>query len=512
MKKRLACYCLWSTLYCISFAQPTQTIQRSSNTRPKLVVGIVVDQMRWDYLYYYYDSFSNNGFKKLLDNGFSCENTFIPYTPTVTAVGHASIFTGSVPAIHGVTGNNWFEANSIKSKYCVTDTTYATIGNDLIVNDNNGQRSPNVLLTTTIGDELKIATNYKAKVVGVALKDRSAILPAGHEADVAVWFSDVSKRFVTSSFYTTSGPEWLDQFNEKNCAVKKCDELKQTSLYGNTVTTLLAEAAIEHYGLGKDNTTDLLTVSFSTPDLIGHAFGPFSKELNACYKQLDNELGALISFLDAKIGKSAYTLFLTADHGVAHAPDNINNEEHHIPAGYFSPLTKKLNQYLASKYDSTFTNMVKGEENNQLFFNMEAIKQHPALNADNIIDDAIHFLSQEKGISRVMRYSELEKYTLNKTQREMLTNGYYPPRCGEIVFINAPEWIDDVRKSIATTHGAWNPYDAHIPLLFYGYGINKGKMYDKTYMTDIAPTISSLLHIQMPSGCIGNAIKDVIKK
>lgn len=512
MKKLLSSFALFCIIYSISTADAQQTSPPVPlNARPKLVVGIVVDQMRWDYLYYYYDSFSNNGFKKLLKDGFSCENTFIPYTPTVTAVGHASIFTGSVPAIHGIVGNNWFEEKSTKSKYCVTDTAYYTIGNNLVEKDNSGQRSPRVLLTTTIGDELKIATNYKAKVVGVSIKDRSAILPAGHEANIAVWFSDASKKFITSSYYTKSAPVWLSSFNDAFCNNNQCDELKETSLYGNTVTKLLAERAIENYELGKDNITDMLTVSFSTPDLIGHAFGPFSKELNACYKQLDNELADFITYLDTKIGKNNYTLFLTADHGVAHVPDSINNEEHHIPAGYFSPLVKKLNQYLAEKYDTSFTKMIKGEENNQLYFNMAEIAKRK-LNADVIINDAIVFLSKENGISRVMRYDNLESYTLNKTQKEMLTNGYYPSRCGEIIFINEPAWMDDIRKNIATTHGVWNPYDAHIPLLFYGYGINKGKTYDKTYMTDIAPTITSLLHIQMPSGCIGNIVKEVIKK
>ncbi len=501
----LVCSLFLSASFSQNIAKPV-----AQNARPKLVVGVVIDQMRWDYLYYYYDSFGTNGFKRLMIDGFSCENTFIPYTPTVTAVGHSSIFTGTVPAINGITGNNWFEKTSTKSRYCVTDKTVSTVGKNLFKDDDAGQRSPRLLLTTTIGDELKIATKYKAKVVGVALKDRSAILPAGHEADIAIWFSETSKKFITSSYYTQTMPTWLGDFNDKFCPDSLGNNIKY-SIYGNKVTKLLAEKAIENYDLGKDDVTDMLTVSFSTPDLIGHAYGPFSKEMNACYKQLDVQLGEFLTYLDTRIGKNNYTLFLTADHGVAHVPDSINNEEHHIPAGYFSPLTKKINHYLAEKYDTSFNDMIKGEENNQLFFNMEEIVKRK-LTADVIINDAIDFLSNENGISRVMRYEKLENYTVNSIQKEMLTNGYYPTRCGEIVFLNEPEWIDDVRKSIATTHGAWNPYDAHIPLLFYGYGVNKGKMYDKTYMTDIAPTITSLLHIQMPSGCIGNAIKEVIKK
>ncbi len=352
----------------IIFSTTAQNMQR-----PKLVVGIVVDQMRWDFLYRYYERYSENGgFKKLLTNGFTCDNTMIPYCPTVTASGHASIYTGTVPAINGITGNNWWDHQLNRSVYCTEDSLVITIGS----NTNLGLQSPRNLLTTTICDELRLATNFKSKVIGIALKDRGGILPAGHTANAAYWYDMKTGDWITSSYYMNELPSWVKNINaeklvdkyykdgwttlyplntyiqstadEKNYEVKAFGSnakgfpynlsrfagnnynVVEATPFGNTLTAELAKAAITNEGLGADAITDFLAVSFSSTDYVGHSFGPNSIEQEDTYLRLDKDLGEFLIFLDSKVGKDQYLIFLSADHGVAHVPAFA--KEHNIPA------------------------------------------------------------------------------------------------------------------------------------------------------------------------------------
>lgn len=524
----------------------------AQNARPKLVVGIVVDQMRWDFLYRYYDRYSKGGFKRMMNDGFSCENTFIPYTPTVTAAGHTCIYTGSVPAIHGIVGNGFFDYDLNRELYCSEDKSVKTVG----ASNDNGQMSPKNMLVTSICDELKLATNFRSKVIGIALKDRGAILPAGHSADAAYWYDSKTGNFISSTYYMTELPKWTQDFNasnkinsyyEKNWNTlypiatytqsdidtnnyesapfgndqkgfpynlkrfidkKDFGKIRSTP-YGNSLTLDFAEAALINEKLGKDSITDFLTVSFSSTDYIGHAFGPNSIETEDTYLRLDKDIESFLTFLDKQVGANNYTVFLTADHGVAHVPGFL--EKHHLPNGGVvgSKTEIELNDFLKQQFG--VDSLCLGSWNYQFYLNHKLIKDKN-LDQQKIINNSIEFLQQDNGVARVIQYSKLQETILPKEMKEMLTYGYFPSRCGDILVILKPGYIDDEYGGKGTTHGIWSPYDAHIPLLFYGYGINKGKDYDKTYMTDIAPTLSSLLHIQMPSGCVGNAVKEVIKK
>jgi len=523
-----------------------------SNThRPKLVVGIVVDQMRWDYLYRYKDRYTKDGFLKLINSGFNCEQTFIPYTPTVTAAGHASVYTGSVPAINGITGNNFYDYKTKLSLYCTQDDSVLTVG----ANNNNGKMSPKNMLTTTIGDELQLAQNFRGKVIGISIKDRGAILPAGHSATAAYWYDNKTGNFISSTYYMQTLPDWVNAFN----SLKKADDYYNkgwntlfpantytnsdtdmnsyesapfgseqkglpysfTSIlekknygalrvtpYGNSITFDFARETIIQEKLGKSNITDMLTVSFSSTDYIGHTFGPNSVEMEDTYLRFDKELSDFISFLDQQIGKNNYTLFLTADHGAAHIPAYLKTKK--IPAGglALSKVEKQLNAQLKSKYN--IDSLVLAIENYQVFFDKEKLKQH-AIDLNDVMHDAIYFLIQYDEIDRVLDYTEITEETLPDVLKSMFINGYYPNRCGQLLLVLKPAFIDDEYGSKGTTHGLWNPYDAHIPLLFYGKNIQKGKSTEKVFMTDIAPTICNLLHIQMPNGCIGNVIKGVEK-
>ena len=255
------------------------TAKAAGVERPKLVVGIVVDQMRWDYLYRYYSLFGEGGFKRLMNEGFSCENTMINYVPSVTAVGHTAIFTGSVPSVHGIAGNN-FLLNG-KMTYCCADSTVRSVGST----SDEGMMSPRNLLTTTIGDELKIATDFKSKVIGVSLKDRAAILPAGHSADGAYWMDYTTSTFISSTYYMDKLPEWVVNYNKTIGKVSK-DDICYTPL-GNKLTEEMGKAAIAGEGLGSDDVTDLLTLSFSCTDLVGHKYGTHSDITRNIYIDLD---------------------------------------------------------------------------------------------------------------------------------------------------------------------------------------------------------------------------------
>jgi predicted AlkP superfamily pyrophosphatase or phosphodiesterase len=529
--------------FCITspgFSQPP------SIQRPKLIVGIVVDQMRWDYLYRYYERYdANGGFKRMLNQGFTCENTFIPYTPTITACGHSSIYTGSVPAINGISGNTWWDKEQMRTVYCTEDESVNTVGSASTL----GKMSPRNLLVTTICDELRLATNFRSKVVGIALKDRGGILPAGHSANAAYWYDNTTGDWITSTYYMNELPKWVNDFNKQKSVDKyfqqewnllypantyiqsTADEKKYESKplgskfpydlkkfagkygtltvtpFGNTFTAEFAKAAVTGEQLGVDDITDILAISFSSPDYIGHTFGPNSVEAEDGFLRLDKELGNLLDFLDAKVGKGQYTVFLSADHGVSQVPEFM--QENKLPGGrvFMMTVTGNLNKALKEKYN--IDDIIVTDDNYQVHLN------HPALdsaktNKKEVTQWIVDRLSAEPGIFRAFALSDLNSVPLPARIRDMFNNGYNPRRNGDIQVMLMPNYID-AYGTTGTTHGLWNPYDSHIPLLWYGWGIKHGKTNRETYMTDIAPTIAAMLRIQMPSGCVGHVIEEVMK-
>ncbi len=520
---------------------------QSELKRPKLVVGIVMDQMRWDYLYRYYARYSETGgFKRMLNQGFSCENTLIPYAPTITACGHSSIYTGSVPAVNGISGNTWWDKEQMRTVYCTEDKTVNTVGSTSVL----GKMSPRNLLVTTICDELRLATNFRSKVIGVAIKDRGGILPAGHSANGAYWYDNTNGNWITSTYYMNELPKWVADFNSQQ-VVDKYYEKGWSTLYplntykqsteddknweakpfgpvfpydmkkfigkdygkipstpmGNSMTIEFAKAALSAEQLGADDITDFLAVSFSSPDYIGHTFGPNSVEAEDGFLRLDQELGAFLNFLDTKVGKGQYTVFLSADHGAAHVPEFM--QEHQLPGGrvFTGKVMETMNKALKEKYG--MANIIVSDDNYQIHLN------HPLLDSakadkEAILQWIISRLNTEPGIDRAFALRDLNTIPLPGRIREMLNNGYYPRRNGDIQFILKPGYID-AYSTMGTTHGLWNPYDAHIPLIWYGWGIRPGKTNRETFMTDIAPTLAALLRIQMPSGTVGAPISEVLK-
>ncbi|ATP55003.1 alkaline phosphatase family protein [Pedobacter ginsengisoli] len=551
MKKRILLLFTAMALFCTgSIAQKkTLTAKRAPSTtlnRPKLVVGLVVDQMRWDYLYRYYNRYSNGGFKRMVNEGFSAENTFIPYTPTYTACGHSSIYTGSVPAINGIIGNDWYDPQLKRSVYCAEDTTVKTVGSDTRA----GLMSPKNLLTTTITDELRLATNFKSKVIGISLKDRGSILPAGHSANAAYWFDGGTGDWITSTHYMTKLPTWVSDYNKLKMADKyfeknwntlypietydqstadnkdyegksrgeqtptfphpfklytgKNYDMIKSSPYGNTMTLDLAKLAIDSEHLGQSGSTDFLAVSCSATDYVGHQYGPNSIEAEDTYLRLDQDLEQFFNYLDTKIGKGNYLVFLSADHGAAHVPGFMT--ENKLPGGLFndSPVIKSLNTTIEEKFK--VKKAIVTSANSQFYFNHQAIKDANA-DFDAIKALAIETLKQQDGIMDAVDVTKVASSTLPEPIKKAITNGYNALRSGDIYYILKSNYFEGGKTG--TTHGAWFPYDSHIPCVFMGWNVKPGKTNKTHYMTDIAATLAAMLRIQMPSGCIGEPITEL---
>jgi len=518
--------------------------------RPKLVVGIVVDQMRWDYLYRYYSRYGNNGFKRLLNEGFSCENNNLDYIPTVTAVGHTSVYTGSVPALNGIAGNDFIVQATGKSMYCTDDTSVRSVG---AVTD-AGKMSPRNLLTTTVTDELRLATNFKSKVIGIALKDRGGILPAGHTANAAYWFDDKSGNWITSTYYMNELPQWMKDFNDQKLpetylkldwttlypietytlstpddnkyegAFKGMDAptmpvktsalyksaglgLIRTTPYGNTMTIDLAVAAINGEQLGQRDITDFLALSLSSTDYIGHQFGINAIEIEDTYLRLDRDIASFLTYLDAKIGVGNYTVFLTADHGAAHNPTFL--QDHNIPAAVWDDGTvlKDLNKFLSDKYK--IDGLVISLLNYQVNLNNYAIN-YIHMDENALKNDCIRFLEKVPGVAFAIDMKKAGDANIPEELRTRIINGYNIEHSGAIQIILKPGYFSG-KNTTGTTHGTWNPYDAHNPFVLMGWGIQHGKTNRETHMTDIAPTIAALLHIQAPNGSIGKVVYEALK-
>ena len=527
------------------------TTKPTTLARPKLVVGIVVDQMRYDYLYRYYDKYKEGGLKRLMNEGFNCRNNHYHYALTVTAAGHSAVYTGALPAVNGIVGNDWFDKKSGSNVYCTEDKSVATVGSS---NVSVGKMSPKNLLTSTVTDQLRIATNFRSKTIGVAIKDRASILPAGHAANGAYWFDSKTGNFVTSTYYRNDLPAWVQEYNNKKKpseylrkgwnTLLPIDQYTQstaddvawegtlsgakkpvfpheligtagdafgvitTSPWGNTMTKEMAIEAIKGENMGKGPDTDFLAVSFSTPDRIGHAFGPNSIEQEDNYMNLDREFAELFSFLDSWTGKGNYTVFLTADHGAMDVPAFW--KEHKLPAGLMdaTALTRTVVKSLNTAFGEG--EYIKAFENYQVYLNDSLLKEKKITTTDvyQVLRDA---LLPMDGIADVLNLKDLGRAPLNTYQLELYKNNVNAKRSGDIQLIVQPGWFA-ASYGTGTDHGTPYNYDTHVPFLLYGWGVKKGETLRRTTIADIAPTISALLHILPPSGNVGNPVEEALKK
>jgi predicted AlkP superfamily pyrophosphatase or phosphodiesterase len=535
---------LLSFLSCHLFSQ--------RNTKPRLIVGIVVDQMCYDYLYRFQSHFSEGGFNKFLKQGLNCRNVLYNYVPTYTGPGHASIYSGTTPSNHGIVGNDWYNRSNNQNINCVSDINCKTIGS----NSQEGNASPTNLKTYTITDQLKM-TYPNAKVVSMSIKDRGAILPGGHLSDGSYWFDYASGTFITSSFYKKELPKWVSNFNAKNNAqtyAKTWDLLlpkekyqskdespyevlvggKTTptfpydilklsganlntqfftmSPFANTLLTDFALEAITNENLGADKQTDMLCVSYSTPDIVGHTFGPYSLEIEDIYARLDRDLAKLLSVLDLKYGKDGFVVFLTADHAVVPVPQMLIDKK--LPGGYLflDQLISELKSTSFSKYKA---DLIESETNQNIYLNLKKIDSLN-LNKNEVASFFSEIIKTWPHVKAVFTSQELLNPAKDNEWKDMVRLGYDSKRSGEIIFIMEPGFlvkeVDSEKAHRGTSHGSSFNYDTHVPLLWYGAQIPAKDVYDTYEIIDIAPTLTHILNLQRSGDMTGKPILEVLKK
>ncbi len=517
---------------------------------PKLVIGIVVDQMRQDYLYRYWDTFGEGGFKRLVENGFMAKNAHYNYVPTNTGPGHASVYTGTTPTNNGIIGNAWYIRSENRFTNCVGDPDVLTVGAE----NDRGKASPKWLISSTITDELKLASQSRSKVVSVSIKDRGSILPAGHMADGAYWFDAATGAFVSSTYYMEKLPRWAEKFNKQKLPAEYANETWDLLLdkksytasgpdnspyevvlrgkstpefpyvlpellqaygdynflpltpFGNQIVLDMAIAALEGESLGQDEETDFLAISFSSTDYAGHAWGPNSMEVQDMYLRLDKNMELLLNTLDETIGENNYLVFLTSDHGVVDVPARLDTLK--VPAGYTRiNIGKEVNDYLMLALGKQ-VQFVKNVSNQQIYLDRELLSGNQLEDAARIAAD---YLRAKDGIFQVYTAGQLMDADFTSGGlKGMMVRGYNQERSGDVFYSLFPAHSSSGSEQ-GTGHGTGFTYDSHVPLIMYGKGINPGHSPEYYSVSDIAPTISVLLNIRFPNASTGQPITEALK-
>ncbi|EON78805.1 Alkaline phosphatase [Lunatimonas lonarensis] len=542
-------YCLFLAL--LPFVASAQTSEPSHEiTRPKLVVGIVVDQMRQEYFYKFHDRYVDGGFKRLMHEGFMMKNGHYNYIPTYTGPGHASVYTGATPATHGIIANDWYVRQLGRTVYCAEDSTVSYVGGS----ESAGKISPRNMLTTTITDELRFATNKRSKVVAISLKDRGAALPAGH-LGTAYWYDGKTGEFMNSSYYGEKLPAWVVDFNKRQLpqnylrqtweplfplasylqSVSDDNEFEAVPIgkdapvfpyvlpelmqnngglgmisstpFGNSLTLDMAYAALESEELGRRGETDFLAISFSATDYVGHAFGPSSIELEDTYLRLDRELAAFFAHLDREIGVGEYLVFLSADHGVADVVRFMQSEN--VPAGSLNTrfVLTQLRGYTTQKYGEG--NWIENFSNEQVFLNHQLIREK-GIDLHAMQEDVAAFLLRFEGIKETYTAQDMRRHEFTLGRRHLLQMGFNHKASGDVLLVLDAAWLTDASRG--TTHGTGYTYDTHVPIVFYGWGIKPGSSSRYANVTDIAPTLAMLLHTRLPNGATGQPIGEILDR
>ena len=533
-------YFIFTTIY--------DKTEKSLFEQPKLVVGIVVDQMRYDYLTRFWNHYGEGGFKRLVEDGFTAKNHHFNYVPTVTGPGHASIYSGTTPAVHGILGNDWYNRTERQMVYCVDDLNHQSLNTA-----SSKGKSPHRMSVSTITDELRIHHQFNSKVISIAIKDRSAVLPGGHSANAAYWYEgEQDGDWISSTYYMDELPDWVKAFNAGDYSEKylktwnqlkgayvesgadenpyestfdgeesnafpheigelwsrndRFDILKDTP-FGNSLTTDFAIEALKNENLGADAITDFLAISFSSTDYVGHEYGVNSKEVQDTYIRLDQDIERLLNALDTLVGQNEYTLFLSSDHGAMHNSEFLRDAK--IPTGKINrrQIRKDLEQRLEAIYG--ISGIIENVDYNEIVFNKDVFKKHK-LNQKELASFVAEELMKRPEIEHVFTAEEVHGHNGLNRMKNLVQNGHSPKYSGDIVFIQKPGYISNRR--FGSTHASGMNYDTHVPLLFYGQGISKGSTVERTEIADIAPTMSVLLGISFPNGTTGNPIKAVFDR
>ena len=497
--------------------------------RPKLVLAIIVDQFRYDYTTRFRGDYTG-GIAKLLDNGAVFVDAHQDHYPTVTAVGHATFLTGSVPATSGIVSNEWYDRATGKIITSVEDRDTKLVG----VEGDHAGSSPHNLMTTTIGDEMKAAAFGESKTIGLSMKDRASILPSGHMADAAYWFDSKTGTVVSSTYYQQQLPAWAEKFNNEHWPQKSLG-LRWMALpgkgnqteplmtlpsamgaeylakweetpYANEMLEALAERAIISEDLGHHAGIDLLTVSFSANDHLGHDVGPDSPAVKDMSIRTDQVLEKLLDAAERAAGGAQNLIVVfSADHGVAPKPEVMR--ERHVPAGR---LDKK--QYLRTLNDSLTKKFGDGDwvtatSDACVYLNYDLVKKYN-LKLDQVEDAAQEIVLQMPAVARAYTSNQMDKHLASNLEvDQLIQRGYFPGRSPDVVVVMQPYYLFGKE---GTSHGTPYNYDTHVPLIFYGSNIQAGTYYGHVGISDVAPTLAAMLHVQMPTGSIGHILPEVL--
>jgi predicted AlkP superfamily pyrophosphatase or phosphodiesterase len=522
--------------------------------KPRLVIGIVVEQLKYDQLEKFRDRLGENGIKRLINEGTYFKNASFEYMLTQSAPGHATISTGTEPSFHGITSDNWYLPLRNELIYCSKDIEVNAIGGSF----ETGMNSPVNLQASTFSDELEMATNKKAKVFGVGIKESSAIFSAGHAADAAYWFDNSTGTWMSSSYYINALPVWVNDFNamkfsdsylndiwspcrpakdyadclpdsnrfeagfnginffpydlkklrsKSGISSKNDFSLLRETPFSNSFTTNFAIRLIEKEGLGKDDITDYLSISYSATDNIGHRFGPSSVEMGDAILRLDDDIKNLLTFLNDSIGKRNILIYFTAAHGICEIPGVLENNR--IPAGYFkqNQALQLLRSYLNAVYGEG--DWVKGYSERQIFLNRTLIED-ARLSLDDVQKKVARFLVQFTGVAAAYPYSAFEANDFGNGNLKRIINNFSPQRSGDVIVTLNPGWVEK-EGDFVTNHNSPYEYDSHVPLIWYGWTVNKTFVTRKVNMTDIAATLSSLCKVPYPNACNGEPLFELFR-
>jgi predicted AlkP superfamily pyrophosphatase or phosphodiesterase len=522
--------------------------------KPRLVIGIVVEQLKYDQLEKYRDRLAENGIKRLINEGTYFKNASFEYMLTQSAPGHATISTGTEPSYHGITSDNWYLPLKNELINCTKDINVNPVGGSF----ESGLHSPVNLQASTFSDELKMSTNRNAKVFAVGLRENSVILSAGHAADGAYWFDNTTGTWMSSTFYIKALPGWVNDFNAMkypdsylnnswsmlrpakdyvDCLpdsnnfetgfnsgnyfpydLKKLRSkwtsgarndysLLRETPFGNSFTTSFAIKLIEKEDLGKDDVPDFLTICYSATDYIGHRFGPSSVEMGDAIFRLDVEIKNLLTFINDSIGKKNVLIYFTSAHGISEIPAVL--QKNRIPAGYFkqNQALQLLRTYLNAVYGEG--DWVKGYSERQIFLNRTLIED-ARLSLDEVQKKVARFLVQFTGVAAAYPYSAFEANDFGNGNLKRIVNNFNPQRSGDVIVTLNPGWVEN-DEDFVTNHNSPYEYDSHVPLIWYGWTVNKLIVTRQVNMTDIAATLSSLCKVPYPNACTGEPLFELFR-
>lgn len=522
--------------------------------KPRLVIGIVVEQMKYDQLEKFRDRLGENGIKRLINEGTYFKNASFEYMLTQSAPGHATISTGAEPSFHGITSDNWYIPLRNELINCTKDVSVNPVGGSF----ESGMHSPINLHASTFSDELEMATNKRAKVFGIGMSENSAIFSAGHAADAAYWFDNTTGTWMSSTYYIDHLPAWVNDFNAmkfsdsylngiwsllkpeqnyydcqpdsnkfeagfnginyfpydlkkirlKNNTNSKNDfSLLRETPFGNTLTTNFAIKLIENENLGKDDITDYISICYASTDDIGHRFGPSSVEMGDAIFRLDDEIKNLLTFLTDSIGKKNVLIYFTAAHGISEIPAVL--EQNRIPSGYFiqNQALQLLRSYLNAVYGEG--NWIKGYSERQVFLNRTLIED-ARLSLDDVQKKVARFLVQFTGVAAAYPYSAFEANDFGNGNLKRIINNFNPQRSGDVIVTLNPGWVEK-EGDYVTNHNSPYEYDSHVPLVWYGWTVNKSIVTRHVNLTDIAATLSSLCKVPAPNASTGEPMFELFR-